>query len=166
MWPRSHPLISCRLPVVFCGTAASDAIKACCYLFFSYSSVSKASPPEPKEPACPPLCACWFPCLFSFFTQQVLTSEGAFCPREGEEPPPPPRSQSLDVMEWTQTSVGGLSMSPRPLSRGGWVTEAVFVLALIMSTANMSAYTVKGGFNSDYCFFFVFWKMGKALRRH
>lgn len=90
MWPRSHPLISCQLPVVFCGTAASDAIKACCYLFFSYSSVSKASPPEPKEPACPPLCACWFPCLFSFFTQQVLTSEGAFCPREGEEPPPPP----------------------------------------------------------------------------
>lgn len=77
----------------------------------------------------------------------------------------PPRSPSLDVMEWTQTSVGGLSMSPRPLSRGGWVTEAVFVLALIMSTANMSAYTVKGGFNSDYCFF-VFWKMGKALRRH
>lgn len=27
-----------------------------------------------------------------------------------------------------------------------------FVFALIMSTANMSAYTVKGGFNSDYCF--------------
>lgn len=51
MWPCPHPLISFQLPVVFCGAAASDAIKACrCVFFFFFFHIHPSAKHHLQHP--------------------------------------------------------------------------------------------------------------------